>query len=150
MLYWPDMPGVDTSRTLWIISHLDIVPPGDLGLWRTDPYTLAVDGDMLYGRGVEDNQQATVSSLLLAKALKAGGITPPVNYGLLFVADEETGSKYGLDYVVQHAQGLFTPDDLFLVPDFGLPTSEMVEIAEKSMRSASASGGGVSGTSGLV
>jgi succinyl-diaminopimelate desuccinylase len=127
------LPGTDTSRTFWIISHLDIVPPGDLGLWRTDPYRLAVDGDLIYGRGVEDNQQATVSSLLVAKALTDAGLTPPVNYGLLFVADEETGSKYGLDYVAAHAGWLFAPDDLFLVPDFGLPTSEMVEIAEKSM-----------------
>ena len=52
---------------------------------------------------------------------------------MLFVSDEETGSKYGLDYVAAHADGLFSPNDLFLVPDFGLPTSEMVEVAEKSM-----------------
>ncbi|MGD9608584.1 MAG: M20 family metallo-hydrolase [Desulfovibrionaceae bacterium] len=127
------LPGVDTSRTFWVISHLDIVPPGDLGLWRSDPYQAVVDGDLIYGRGVEDNQQASVSSLLVAKALAETGNTPPVNYGLLFVSDEETGSKFGLDYVAGHADGLFTPDDLFLVPDFGLPTSEMVEIAEKSM-----------------
>jgi succinyl-diaminopimelate desuccinylase len=127
------MPGRDTSRTFWVISHLDIVPPGDLALWRTDPYTLAVDGDLLYGRGVEDNQQAVVSSILLAKAIADKKITPPLNYGMLFVADEETGSKYGLDYVAAHQDGLFTKDDLFLVPDFGLPTSEMIEVAEKSM-----------------
>lgn len=127
------IPGRDTSRTFWIISHLDIVPPGDPALWRTDPYTLAVEDDLVYGRGVEDNQQAVVSSILLGKALLEGGVTPPVNYGLLFVADEETGSRYGLDYVADHHDGLFTPEDLFLVPDFGLPTSEMVEVAEKSM-----------------
>ncbi len=127
------VPGADTSRTFWVISHLDIVPPGDPALWRTDPYTLAVDGDLVHGRGVEDNQQAVVSSILLGKALLDAKATPPINYGMLFVADEETGSKYGLDYVAAHHDGLFTPDDLFLVPDFGLPTSEMVEIAEKSM-----------------
>ena len=96
------LPGVDTSRTFWVISHLDIVPPGDLGLWRSDPYQIVVDGDLIYGRGVEDNQQASVSSLLVAKALAETGSTPPVNYGLLFVSDEETGSKFGLDYVAGH------------------------------------------------
>ena len=79
------MPGADTSRTLWIISHLDIVPPGDAALWRTDPYVLTVEDDLLYGRGVEDNQQAVVSSVLLAKALAAGHITPPINYGMPFL-----------------------------------------------------------------
>jgi len=127
------LPGADASRTFWVISHLDIVPPGDLALWRTDPYALAVEGDLVYGRGVEDNQQAVVSAILLGKAILDGKATPPINYGMLFVADEETGSKYGLDYVAARHDGLFGPDDLFLVPDFGLPTSEMVEVAEKSM-----------------
>ena len=127
------LPGADASRTFWVISHLDIVPPGDRALWRTDPYTLVVDGDLVYGRGVEDNQQAVVSAILLGKALLDRKAVAPINYGMLFVADEETGSKYGLDYVAAHHDGLFTADDLFLVPDFGLPTSEMVEVAEKSM-----------------
>ena len=127
------IPGADTSRTFWVISHPAIAPPGDPAPWRAAPYALVVDGDLVYGRGVEDNQQAVVSSILLGKALLEEGVTPPVNYGMLFVADEETGSKYGLDFVAAHHDGLFSKDDLFLVPDFGLPTSEMVEVAEKSM-----------------
>ncbi|MDQ7834495.1 MAG: M20 family metallo-hydrolase [Humidesulfovibrio sp.] len=127
------VPGENTSKTLWVISHTDIVPPGDLALWHSDPYTLKVDGDIIIGRGVEDNHQGIVCSLLVSKALLDLGLTPPMNYGVLLVADEETGSKYGLDYVVKQHADLFGPDDLFLVPDFGEPTSEMIEIAEKSM-----------------
>ncbi len=127
------IPGRDTRKTCWIISHLDIVPPGDRALWRSDPYTLRVEGDILIGRGVEDNQQGIVSSLLVAKALVESNITPDMNYGVLLVADEETGSKYGLDYVVRKYPDLFGPDDLFLVPDFGGPDAEMVEVAEKSI-----------------
>lgn len=120
------IPGVDTSRTLWVIAHTDIVPPGDPALWESDPYVLRVDGDRIIGRGVEDNQQSLVSAVLVAKALVAAQATPPINYGLLFVADEETGSRYGLDYVADHHDGLFAENDLFLVPDFGNATSEMV------------------------
>jgi len=127
------IPGKDRSRTLWVISHVDIVPPGDLALWKTDPYDMVRDGDTLYGRGVEDNQQGIVSSLLVAKALLDLSITPEVNFGLLFVADEETGSEFGLDYLVRAHEDLFGRDDMFLVPDSGEPTGEMVEIAEKSM-----------------
>jgi len=127
------VPGADRSKTLWIISHTDIVPPGDMSLWDTDPYTLVVDGDIIIGRGVEDNHQGIVCSLLVAKSLLDLGQTPPMNYGVLLVADEETGSKYGLDYVVKNHPELFGPEDLFLVPDFGEPSSEMIEIAEKSM-----------------
>ncbi len=127
------IPGKDASRTFWVISHLDVVPSGDRELWVSDPYTLRVEGDTLYGRGVEDNHQGVVSSLLVAKALLSKEIEPPMNYGMLFVADEETGSRYGLDHVVAHRPDLFGEDDLFLVPDFGAPDSSMVEVAEKHM-----------------
>ncbi|WP_027183503.1 M20 family metallo-hydrolase [Desulfovibrio inopinatus] len=129
------IPGKDTSRTFWVITHLDVVPPGDLTLWDTDPYELQVadDGDTIIGRGVEDNHQGLVSSILVAKALNDKNITPPINYGLLFVADEETGSHYGLGYMLRENEHLFSKNDLFLIPDFGDSTSEHVEVAEKSM-----------------
>jgi succinyl-diaminopimelate desuccinylase len=127
------VPGRNSAKTFWVISHTDIVPPGDLALWDSDPYSLKVDGDIIVGRGVEDNHQGIVSSLVVAKALLDLKLTPEINYGVLLVADEETGSKYGLDHVVKHHPDLFGPDDLFLVPDFGEPGSEMIEIAEKSM-----------------
>lgn len=127
------IPGRTADKTFWVISHTDIVPPGDLALWQSDPYALKVDGDIIVGRGVEDNHQGIVSSLALAKALLDLKLTPEISYGVLLVADEETGSKYGLDYVVRQHPELFGPEDLFLVPDFGEPNSEMIEIAEKSM-----------------
>jgi len=127
------IPGRDASRTLWIISHVDIVPPGNPELWASDPYELKVDGDFLTGRGVEDNHGGIVPSLVLAKALLDTGTTPPITLGLLLVADEETGSAYGLGHVVGNHAELFGPRDLFLVPDFGVPDSSLVEVAEKSM-----------------
>lgn len=134
------IPGQDKDRTLWIIAHTDVVPPGDLGLWDADPYSLRVEGDHLYGRGVEDNHQGLVSALLLAKALIQAEAEdgpeapfPPIGLGLLLVADEETGSRYGLDYVLANEDAMFGKNDLFLVPDFGAADSSQVEVAEKSM-----------------
>lgn len=127
------IPGENTEKTLWVISHIDIVPPGDLELWDSEPYNLVRNDDILIGRGVEDNQQGIVSSLLTAQALIDNKITPAVNFGMLFVADEETGSTFGLDYIAKNHTELFKKDDLFLIPDFGVPNSEMVEVAEKSM-----------------
>ena len=127
------IPGKNTDKTLWVISHIDVVPPGDLALWDQDPYTMVRDGDTLIGRGVEDNQQGIVSTLLAGQALRDLGLTPEINLGMLFVADEETGSVFGLDYLVREHSELFGKDDLILVPDFGVPSSEMVEVAEKSM-----------------
>lgn len=127
------IPGEDTSRTFWIMSHTDIVPPGDESLWDTAPFELTVDGDRMYGRGVEDNNGGSVPALVLAKSIMESGATPPINVGLMFVADEETGNKYGLSHVVAHHADLFSKSDLFLIPDFGAPESDLIEIAEKSM-----------------
>ncbi|MBI9078175.1 MAG: M20 family metallo-hydrolase [Pseudodesulfovibrio sp.] len=127
------IPGKNTDKTLWVISHIDVVPPGDRILWESDPYTLVRDGDTIIGRGVEDNQQGIVSSLLAAKALIDHDIIPEINFGMIFVADEETGNTFGLDYLVENHEDIFSKNDLFLVPDFGEPNSEMIEVAEKSM-----------------
>ncbi len=126
------IPGRDTSRTLWIISHTDVVPVGDESLWNTPPFELHREGDLLFGRGVEDNHQGLVSSLILAQTLMEHDIVPEINLGLIFVADEETGSRYGMEALVRDHDDLFAQDDLFLIPDGGVPDSSMIEIAEKS------------------
>jgi succinyl-diaminopimelate desuccinylase len=127
------IPGKDQSQTIWIVSHLDVVPPGDSQLWNTDPYILFQDNDLIYGRGVEDNHHGLTASLLTAKYFLSHKITPQVNLGLLFVADEETGNKYGLEYLLNHHESLFAHNDFFLVPDFGNAQSDMVEVAEKGL-----------------
>ena len=126
------IPGLDSSRTLWIISHMDIVPVGDLSLWDTDPFKIKVDGDSIYGRGAEDNHQGIVSSVIAARALLESEMTPGCNLGIIFVSDEESGSKYGLEYILENHGNIFKKDDLFLVPDFGVPDDVLVELSEKS------------------
>ncbi|MCT4533933.1 M20 family metallo-hydrolase [Halodesulfovibrio sp.] len=126
------VPG-KTEKTLWIIGHTDVVPTGDLNLWDSDPWTIHIDGDYIYGRGVEDNQQAIVSGLLVAKGLVDNDITPEYTLGLILTADEETGSKYGLEYVMKERPELFKQEDLILVPDIGDADGTMIEVAEKSI-----------------
>jgi len=127
------IPGLDPSQTFWILSHLDVVPVGDRSLWQTDPFELVVKDDLIFGRGVEDNHQGVVSSILLAQTLIAQKTKPPINLGLLLVADEETNNTYGLEYIAAHHANLFKPNDLFLAPDHGVPSGLEIEIAEKSV-----------------
>ena len=121
-----------TAQTLWIISHMDVVPAGENALWKTDPFCLHVDGDYIYGRGVEDNQQAIACSFLIAKTLLETKTLPYLTLGLIFVSDEETGMSYGLPHVLNTVPKLIDKDDLVLVPDLGNSAGTMVEIAEKS------------------
>jgi succinyl-diaminopimelate desuccinylase len=126
------VPGTDNGSALWIMSHLDIVPPGDLDKWETDPFTVTVKDGKIYGRGTEDNQQGMVSSIFALLAVLRSGKKPPRDIKLLFVADEEVGSAMGIQYLLRE-HDLFQPGDMFLVPDGGNETGTEIEIAEKSV-----------------
>ena len=121
-----------TKPFVWVLSHMDIVPPGDLSLWDSDPYEVKVDGDNIIGRGVEDNQHGIVTSYLALKAVIESDCQVN-NIGLVMVADEENGSRYGLDYVLKNHSDLFSKEDLIIVPDWGAEDGSLIEVAEKSM-----------------
>ncbi len=125
--------GKNPDKTLWIMAHMDVVPEGDLSKWETDPFEAVVKDGKIYGRGTEDNNQGLVSGIMAARAFLDTGIVPEYNLGLVLVADEETGSAYGLEFLLEHHADLFHKDDLIIVPDAGEPDSSMIEVAEKSI-----------------
>ncbi len=125
--------GKSSGGSIWIMSHMDVVPPGDLSKWNGDPWTIRVEKGKIFGRGTEDNQQAIVSSLLTVKAFLDQGIKPEKDIGLIFVADEETGSHYGIQYLLKNHKELFSKEDFFLIPDAGNENGTLVEVAEKSI-----------------
>lgn len=127
------LKGRDSSKTIWIMSHMDVVPPGDPKAWSSDPFVARVEGDRIYGRGVEDNQQGIVTSIFALKAIVELGMPPIYDVGLIFVSDEETGNRYGIDYLLKNHQDLFKKDDLIIVPDAGSQDGSMIEVAEKSI-----------------
>ena len=61
------LPGKRPEK-VWVLSHTDVVPPGDVSLWESDPFTLRVNGDRLYGRGTEDDHHGIVMSLMAVRA----------------------------------------------------------------------------------
>ena len=127
------LEGKNKNRFIWIITHMDIVPPGERRLWSSDPYKAYVKDDRIYGRGVEDNQQDMVASIFAARALMDEGVIPENSIHLAFVSDEETSSNKGLFYMIDHTENLFSRDDLIVVPDSGNPEGSLIEVAEKSM-----------------
>jgi len=123
--------GQDTSRTLWLASHLDTVPEGSRELWTTDPYDPIVKEGKIFARGSEDNGQAIASTLFAFKALKESGAKPHMNIGIVSVSDEESGSKYGVIPLLE--KRVFKAEDMALVPDTGCSDGSEIEIAEKSI-----------------
>ncbi|MEW5815924.1 MAG: M20 family metallo-hydrolase, partial [Spirochaetota bacterium] len=126
------VPGKGDEKRVWIMTHLDVVPPGEMKNWESDPYTLVEKNGKVFGRGVEDNQQGLVASIFAALSLVHNKTIPPQTVKLLFAADEEVGSTFGIKYLLkEHA--LFKPEDVFLVPDGGSMDGSQLEIAEKGL-----------------
>jgi len=126
-------PGRTAGPATWVVTHTDIVPPGDGALWHSDPYCVVVRDGQVIGRGVEDNQHGFVSAYLALQAVLATGRRPLRPVVLAAVADEETGSIHGLQYLLQAHAGIFDPADLMIVPDGGDPHGVCLEVAEKTM-----------------
>jgi len=124
--------GQSSDKTIWIMTHMDVVPPGELALWRGNPFQAWVEEGRIYGRGVEDNQQDLVASLFAVKAFRDTGIKPKYDVGLAMVADEEMGNQKGIEYVLKNCD-FFKPQDLIIVPDAGNAEGTMIEVAEKSI-----------------
>lgn len=126
------IPGQSDEYTVWSIAHMDVVPTGDLKLWNTNPWECVEKDGILYGRGVEDNQQGLVSGVLAALYYIQNKIKPSHTIKLLFAADEECGSDYGMIWLLNNTK-LFKKEDLILIPDGGDPKGETIEIAEKNL-----------------
>ncbi len=120
----------DKDRTIWVVSHMDTVSEGDLSLWKTDPFKATITDGMIYGRGTIDDGQPLVSSMYALKALKESRSNMKYNFGLVFVADEELGSKYGIQKLL--GENIFGKEDMFFVPDSSTADGKAIEVAEKS------------------
>ncbi len=122
---------VGKGPRLWFLCHLDVVPPGDRKAWRVDPFEPKVQDGRLYGRGTEDNGQSLVAVLSAYQAIVKSKEKPGRALGFAMVSDEETGSTFGLKHLL--TRDLFEPKDTFVVPDWGIPAGDEVEVAEKTV-----------------
>jgi succinyl-diaminopimelate desuccinylase len=64
---WPFGPG---NRTLMFEGHTDVVTPGDISIWKHDPFGAEIVGKRMYGRGTNDTKGNLAAMLVAIKALK--------------------------------------------------------------------------------
>ncbi|HKM08929.1 MAG TPA: M20 family metallo-hydrolase [Candidatus Methanomethylophilaceae archaeon] len=116
--------------TVWIVSHLDTVPTGNLEDWDSPPFEPRVEDGRIYGRGTEDNGQAVISSIFASEFIDKDILTGK-SIGIALVADEENTSKMGIDYLIKNK--CFSKDDIFIVPDWGSPGGSQIVVDEKDL-----------------
>ena len=104
----------DKAPRLAVLAHLDTVPAGEG--WTTDPFTLTLKDDVLYGRGTIDDKGPAVAALWAAKAIKDLNI-PVENFRIIFGGNEENGCE-DMEYYEKceaFPENVFTPDGSFPV-----------------------------------
>lgn len=98
-----------------ILGHLDVVPPGDLNNWKTDPFKVTYKDGRAYGRGVQDDKGAALTSIYAFKTLLECGFKPNYRLRFIFGTDEETLWRGIYKYMEKEEKPAFgfTPDSAF-------------------------------------
>jgi len=125
------LEGGDKRKNLWFFVHMDTVPEGSATLWQSDPFEPRIRDGKIFARGAEDNGQSLVSCLFALRELKQLDEKIPFNVGVWFVADEESGSNYGVKYILGRSN--ISNTDLVVVPDAGTPEGTDIQVAEKNL-----------------
>jgi succinyl-diaminopimelate desuccinylase len=125
------LKGRSSERRIVVITHMDVVPPGDLALWTGDPFKARVEKGRMIGRGVEDNGQAMTASIFAMMALIEEGSMPHHDISLFIVSDEEESNEKGIGHLLDRE--LIKDSDLILVPDHGDPDGRVIETVEKTL-----------------
>lgn len=88
-------PGVGGGRTLMLNGHTDVVPPGDLAAWDTDPFIPrrdSIDGrETIVGRGACDMKGGLVAAWEALRMVEASGVQLRGDVLLCPVSGEEDG-----------------------------------------------------------
>jgi acetylornithine deacetylase len=83
--------GTDDVPALVLSGHVDVVPPGDLAKWGTEPFEPTWHGTRVHGRGACDMKAGVVANLAAVAAVRAAGVRLRRGVALHLVVGEEDG-----------------------------------------------------------
>jgi len=103
------------EETFGILAHVDVVPEGDLSLWRTPPFKAVIENGYIVGRGAVDDKGPVISVLYAMKIIKDLGTLPLKKVTLIIGTQEEVEWTDIRDFVNTYPipNYGFTPDGEF-------------------------------------
>lgn len=103
-----------------LAGHVDVVPPGALERWTSDPFTPTERDGFLFGRGAADMKTSVAALVTAAERFVANTPNHPGALALLFTSDEEGAGIDGTAAVVEALKSRGTTIDACIL---GEPTS---------------------------
>ncbi len=117
--------GRGKGEGLLLFNHIDVVPAN--GEWRNPPFAGSIIGDSLHGRGTLDMKGIAVSQLVAFVETAASAEPPAHDLVFLATADEETGSEFGMQWLLAHRP------DVFQGVGYGITEGGVTEILRERM-----------------
>lgn len=105
---------VGSEKTIGLVTHYDVVPPGEG--WTKPPFKLTLCDGRAYGRGAADDKSAIAASL---GAINLVRDDVRFNVKILASPEEEIGGEWGIGYLMQEVGLKF---------DFGIIVDSMPNI----------------------
>lgn len=84
---------------LILLGHTDVVPPGPIDAWTSDPFVPTVRDGLLYGRGTADMKASVAAFVIALERFVAEHPDHPGTVGLLLTSDEEGDAIDGVPKV---------------------------------------------------
>ena len=93
--------GKNAPLLVWV-GHTDVVPPGPLTRWTSDPFKPEIRDGYLYGRGATDMKSGLAAMVCAAEAFVTSYPNHSGSIAFLITSDEEGHSLNGTVKVVEH------------------------------------------------
>ncbi len=105
---WAVHEGARPGPMVILAGHVDVVPPGPLERWQSDPFVPSHRNGRLYGRGAADMKTAVACMAVAAEAFVTAQPKHAGHVALLFTSNEEGSSSDGSAHAVEllRARGL--------------------------------------------
>ena len=82
-------------------GHTDVVPPGNLKEWKTDPFKPEIIDNILYGRGASDMKSSIAAMISASQRFIKDNPDHNGSIGFLLTSDEEGPAKFGTKKVIE-------------------------------------------------
>ncbi len=117
---WAVHRGGRPGPTVVLAGHIDVVPPGPLERWTSDPFVPTHRDGRLFGRGAADMKTAVAAMTVAAEQFVTADPAHAGTVAVLYTSDEEGPALHGTAHVVDWLRGSGERVDACLI---GEPTS---------------------------